>query len=60
LVSTGFKNCFSKSLFIVGEFGVNDYNFMWMAKKTEKEVKSLVPQVVEKITMAVEVNFDLH
>ncbi|BAS94800.1 Os05g0506500 [Oryza sativa Japonica Group] len=50
----GFKNYFSKSLFIVGEFGVNDYNFMWTAKKTEKEVKSLVPQVVEKITTAVE------
>uniref|UniRef100_A0A0E0PPQ6 GDSL esterase/lipase n=1 Tax=Oryza rufipogon TaxID=4529 RepID=A0A0E0PPQ6_ORYRU len=50
----GFKNCFSKSLFIVGEFRVNDYNLMWTAKKTEKDVKSLVPQVVEKITMAVE------
>uniref|UniRef100_A0A0E0L4F8 Uncharacterized protein n=1 Tax=Oryza punctata TaxID=4537 RepID=A0A0E0L4F8_ORYPU len=27
---------------------------MWTAKKTEKEVESLVPQVVEKITTAVE------
>uniref|UniRef100_A0A0E0HGK1 Esterase n=1 Tax=Oryza nivara TaxID=4536 RepID=A0A0E0HGK1_ORYNI len=52
--ANGFKNCFSKSLFIVGEFRVNDYNLMWTAKKTEKDVKSLVPQVVEKITMAVE------
>uniref|UniRef100_A0A0E0A1D9 SGNH hydrolase-type esterase domain-containing protein n=1 Tax=Oryza glumipatula TaxID=40148 RepID=A0A0E0A1D9_9ORYZ len=52
--ANGFKNCFSKSLFIVGEFGVNDYNPMLTAKKTEKEVESLVPQVVEKITTAVE------
>uniref|UniRef100_A0A0E0DTN1 Esterase n=1 Tax=Oryza meridionalis TaxID=40149 RepID=A0A0E0DTN1_9ORYZ len=35
--ANGFKNCFSKSLFIVGEFGVNDYNLMWTAKKTENE-----------------------
>ncbi|KAL5230079.1 hypothetical protein ABZP36_028855 [Zizania latifolia] len=52
--ANGFKNCFSKSLFIVGEFGVNDYNFMWTAGKTENEVDSLVPQVVKKIVLGVE------
>ncbi|KAG8068097.1 hypothetical protein GUJ93_ZPchr0005g15348 [Zizania palustris] len=53
----GFKNknsCLGKSLFVVGEFGVNDYNFMWMAMKTEHEVDALVPHVVKKIAMAVE------
>ncbi|KAF2931540.1 hypothetical protein DAI22_05g219350 [Oryza sativa Japonica Group] len=49
-----FKNCFSKSLFIVGEFGVNDYNFMWMAGKAKHEVESYMPRVVKKITMGVE------
>ncbi|KAL5203051.1 hypothetical protein ABZP36_014003 [Zizania latifolia] len=52
--SNGFKNCLGKSLFVVGEFGVNDYNFMWMAMKTEHEVDSLVPHVVKKIVLAVE------
>ncbi|XP_052157232.1 GDSL esterase/lipase At5g45910-like [Oryza glaberrima] len=47
-------NCFGKTLFIVGEFGVNDYNFMWMAGKPKQEVESYVPQVVKKITTAVE------
>nr|AAU43940.1 hypothetical protein [Oryza sativa Japonica Group] len=51
-----FKNCFSKSLFIVGEFGVNDYNFMWMAGKAKHEVESYMPRVVKKITMGVEVH----
>ncbi|XP_006654615.1 GDSL esterase/lipase At5g45910-like [Oryza brachyantha] len=52
--ANGFKNCFGKTLFIVGEFGVNDYNFMWMAGKPKQEVESYVPQVVKKITMGVE------
>ncbi|RLM98762.1 GDSL esterase/lipase [Panicum miliaceum] len=48
------RGCFSKSLFIVGEFGVNDYNFIWMANKTEGEVRSYVPKVVKTIALAVE------
>uniref|UniRef100_A0A0E0HGK2 GDSL esterase/lipase n=1 Tax=Oryza nivara TaxID=4536 RepID=A0A0E0HGK2_ORYNI len=43
-----------RSLFIVGEFGVNDYNFMWMAGKAKHEVESYMPRVVKKITMGVE------
>lgn len=58
MVSTGL-NCFGKTLFIVGEFGVNDYNFMWMAGKPKQEVDSYVPQVVKKITTAVEVSSTL-
>ncbi|RLN29182.1 GDSL esterase/lipase [Panicum miliaceum] len=48
------RGCLSKSLFIVGEFGVNDYNFIWMANKTEDEVRSYVPKVVKTIALAVE------
>jgi hypothetical protein len=47
--------CFSKALFIVGEFGVNDYTFIWMSGKTEDEVRSYVPKVVETIVLTVEV-----
>ncbi|XP_037437968.1 GDSL esterase/lipase At5g45910-like [Triticum dicoccoides] len=46
--------CFSKALFFVGEFGVNDYNFLWNAGKTEDEVRSYVPKVVKNIAVAVE------
>ncbi|KAL5203436.1 hypothetical protein ABZP36_014388 [Zizania latifolia] len=52
--ANGSRNCFGRSLFVVGEFGVNDYNLMWTARKAEKEIESFVPRVVEKITMAVE------
>lgn len=46
--------CFSKSLFFVGEFGVNDYTFTWMANKTKSEVMAFVPKVVRTIASAVE------
>lgn len=51
-----YKDCFGAALFFVGELGVNDYNFIWMAGKTEEEVKTYVPKVVETISMAVEVH----
>ncbi|XP_015692992.1 GDSL esterase/lipase At5g45910-like [Oryza brachyantha] len=50
----GDKNCWGKSLFVVGEFGVNDYDFLWTAGKSKQEVESFVPRVVRKITVAVE------
>lgn len=34
---------------------MNDYSFIWMAGKTEDEVKSYVPKVVKTIAMGVEV-----
>lgn len=47
---------FSKSLFIVGEIGGNDYNFFYLlGGKSSKEVKSYVPQVVEAIVAAMDV-----
>jgi len=50
----GCRGCFSKALFFIGEFGVNDYNFLWSAGKTEHEVMSYVPEIVENIVRAVE------
>ncbi|XP_039840874.1 GDSL esterase/lipase At5g45910-like, partial [Panicum virgatum] len=50
----GSPGCFSRSLFVVGEFGVNDYNFMWTANKSQHEVRSHVPKVVKTIASAVE------
>ncbi|XP_066364364.1 GDSL esterase/lipase At5g45910-like isoform X2 [Miscanthus floridulus] len=47
--------CFSKSLFVVGEFGVNDYTFILMANKTKSQVMAFVPKVVRTIASAVEV-----
>jgi hypothetical protein len=55
LIQIGCRDRFSKALFFVGEFGVNDYSFLWSAGKTEEEVRSYVPKVVQKIAMAVEV-----
>ncbi|KAL6610458.1 hypothetical protein ACP70R_040427 [Stipagrostis hirtigluma subsp. patula] len=46
--------CFGRSLFIVGEFGVNDYNFIWLAGKNESEVRSYVPKVIKRIISVVE------
>lgn len=52
--SYGGGRCFSRSLFLVGEFGVNDYTFLWTANKTESEVMAFVPRVVRTIAAAVE------
>ncbi|KAJ4837569.1 hypothetical protein Tsubulata_038148 [Turnera subulata] len=41
------------ALFIVGEIGGNDYDFALFQNKTLKEVKDMVPEVVQAITDAV-------
>ncbi|XP_048574848.1 GDSL esterase/lipase At5g45910-like [Triticum urartu] len=48
------RECLKKALFFVGEFGVNDYNFLWNAGNTEDQVRSYVPKVVKNIAVAVE------
>ncbi|TKW14158.1 hypothetical protein SEVIR_5G149100v4 [Setaria viridis] len=45
---------FARALFVVGEFGWNDYAFMLMAGKSVDEARSHVPQVVRTICTAVE------
>ncbi|KAJ4794657.1 GDSL esterase/lipase [Rhynchospora pubera] len=44
----------STSLFILGEFGVNDYSFMKFGGKTLEQVYGYVPMVIEKISAAAE------
>uniref|UniRef100_A0ACD5VKR3 Uncharacterized protein n=1 Tax=Avena sativa TaxID=4498 RepID=A0ACD5VKR3_AVESA len=51
------KNCkeyFSKSLFLVGEIGGNDYNYAFFKGKTLEDAKSYVPTVASAIIDATE------
>ncbi|TVU22878.1 hypothetical protein EJB05_32599 [Eragrostis curvula] len=48
------KEYFAKALFVVGEFGWNDYGFMLLAGKSVDEIRSHTPQVVGKICAATE------
>jgi hypothetical protein len=43
-----------RSLFFVGEFGVNDYHLS-LKKWSVEQVRSLVPLVIETISAAIEV-----
>ncbi|TVU22941.1 hypothetical protein EJB05_32662, partial [Eragrostis curvula] len=47
------REVLGRSLFFVGEFGVNDYHFSF-PRKSVQEVRSYVPTVIRNITMAVE------
>ncbi|KAM0939490.1 putative carboxylesterase [Dioscorea sansibarensis] len=51
------KECneyFSKSLFLVGEIGGNDYNYAFFLGKSMTEVKSYVPKVIKAIITSAE------
>lgn len=45
----------SKSLFLVGEVGGNDYNHLMVRGKSLAELRELVPQVVGAISLAITV-----
>jgi len=45
---------FSKSLFVFGEFGGNDYSFAWKAEWSLEKVKTMVPAVVASLVRGVE------
>ncbi|VAH40224.1 unnamed protein product [Triticum turgidum subsp. durum] len=47
------KKFLGRSLFLVGEFGVNDYHFSFQ-RKTVHEVRSFVPDVIATISIAIE------
>uniref|UniRef100_A0A8R7P927 GDSL esterase/lipase n=1 Tax=Triticum urartu TaxID=4572 RepID=A0A8R7P927_TRIUA len=47
------KKFFGRSLFLVGEFGVNDYHLSFQ-RKTVQEVRSFVPDIVATISTAIE------
>jgi len=49
------KEFFAKCLFIVGEFGGNDYNAPLFAGKDLKEAYKLMPHVIQGISDGVEV-----
>ncbi|XP_072998412.1 GDSL esterase/lipase At5g45910-like isoform X1 [Typha latifolia] len=48
------RDYFSKSLFVLGEFGVNDLNFPVYAGKSLDEIRSYVPEVIKAIRRATE------
>ncbi|GJN38107.1 hypothetical protein PR202_gb27119 [Eleusine coracana subsp. coracana] len=50
----GCKDYFRKSLFVMGEFGGNDYVFLLAANKTLQETRAFVPAVVKAIGAGVE------
>ena len=52
--TAGCEHYLGKSLFFMGEFGVNDYSFSVFGK-TLPQIRSLVPDVVNTISAATEV-----
>ncbi|WVZ72788.1 hypothetical protein U9M48_021195 [Paspalum notatum var. saurae] len=46
--------CLDRSLFVMGEFGGNDYVFLLAANKTVEETRNYVPVVVKAIAAGVE------
>jgi len=53
-VITECRSFFSKSLFVFGEFGGNDYSFAWKAEWSLEKVKTMVPAVVASLVRGVE------
>ncbi|KAJ7964792.1 GDSL esterase/lipase [Quillaja saponaria] len=47
------KSTLESSLFLVGEIGGNDYNYLFISKKSVEETATYVPQVVTAITLAI-------
>jgi hypothetical protein len=54
------KEYFGKSLFIIGEFGANDYAFMKFGGKSLDLVHGYVPMVIKTISDATEVHIFSH
>ena len=54
-MTTECKEYFSKSLFLVGEIGGNDYNYAFFKGKTLDDAKTYVPTVAAAVTDATEV-----
>jgi hypothetical protein len=51
----GCRESFRTSLFFVGAFGVNDY-LLALGNKTAPQVRTLVPDVIAAISMAIKVS----
>ena len=54
LHETDCKNYLSKSLFVVGEFGGNDYNAALFSRRSMAEVRGYVPRVITKLIHGLE------
>ncbi|TVU22868.1 hypothetical protein EJB05_32589 [Eragrostis curvula] len=52
--TAGCKEYFSRSLFLVGEIGGNDYNYAFFKGKTLDDAKTYVPTVASAVTDATE------
>ncbi|KAG8053039.1 hypothetical protein GUJ93_ZPchr0001g29294 [Zizania palustris] len=50
----GDSDCFGKSLFIMGEFGANDYGNILYSKMTLEEASAYVPKIIDTIANGVE------
>lgn len=48
----------SKSLFLVGEIGGNDYNYAFLQGLSMAQIQAFVPRVVEAIAGATSVRID--
>lgn len=47
------KDFFGRSLFFVGEFGINDYHYSF-GKKSMQEIRAFVPDLIQTISMGAE------
>ncbi|KAM3196089.1 hypothetical protein ACQJBY_071986 [Aegilops geniculata] len=47
------KDFFGRSLFFVGEFGINDYHYSF-GKKSMQEIRAFVPDLIQTIAMGAE------
>lgn len=45
------------SLFLMGEIGGNDFNYLFFQQKSIAEIKSYVPYVINAIASAINVSF---
>ncbi|PUZ63085.1 hypothetical protein GQ55_3G039500 [Panicum hallii var. hallii] len=48
------RDFFSRSLFLVGEFGITDYHISFGVRKGMQEIKAFIPDVIQTISMGAE------
>ncbi|VAH43029.1 unnamed protein product [Triticum turgidum subsp. durum] len=48
-------DCFGSSLFVMGEFGANDYRSFLLSNRTVEQATAYVPQIVDSVSQGVEI-----
>uniref|UniRef100_A0A453AV87 GDSL esterase/lipase n=2 Tax=Aegilops tauschii TaxID=37682 RepID=A0A453AV87_AEGTS len=48
-------DCFRSSLFVMGEFGANDYRSFLLSNRTVEQATTYVPQIVDSISQGLEI-----